>query len=457
MLQVAVLLTMLSPAQPTAWPLEEIQLANGAKLRGIILEESATGIRFRVIRRPPGRPTVTLTSFFPPGEVTGLTRLNDKDKATLKGKLAELDAVTQGERKRADELNLKPVEWLGKPNAAKQYDSEQFVLISSADDEVTRRAALRLEQIFTAYSRYLPPRVTTATPVTILLAPNREEYQGLLGGRTIVNPAVYDPAANRIVIGSELRTLSADVAAARLHHVQQLAVVDEYDKRIHELYKNAPKPERDRHIKTAADERAKVLAADRANDGKFDQATAKLFALLYHESFHAYVINHVYPPRTADEIKSGNGNGGLPRWLNEGLAQLFETAVLDGGELRVGHADTARLDRVQTAIKSDKANSVLAPIAEVLIARSDSYIAAHASQKEATDAVYLTGWAVTFHLAFERRLLGTKAFDEYLTHLNTGTDPRTAFEKLVGTDLDKYSQEVNSYMLKLRPDGSLRK
>jgi len=33
----------------------------------------------------------------------------------------------------------------------------------------------------------------------------------------------------------------------------------------------------------------------------------------------------------------------VPLWLDEGLAQIFETALVEAGELRVGHAERSRL------------------------------------------------------------------------------------------------------------------
>src|SRR6516225_9397706 len=57
------------------------------------------------------------------------------------------------------------------------------------------------------------------------------------------------------------------------------------------------------------------------NDGLFKEATRHLFQTLYHEAFHAYLVNFVYPPE----------DGEAPRWLNEGLAQIFETAIVEAG------------------------------------------------------------------------------------------------------------------------------
>src|SRR5262245_42453618 len=89
MLHALLLMAAYSPGQaPAAWPFDEITLANGAKLPGLLLEETAAGTRFRVVRRPPGRPTVTMTTFFPPAEVKEVKRLGDADRKILREKLA---------------------------------------------------------------------------------------------------------------------------------------------------------------------------------------------------------------------------------------------------------------------------------------------------------------------------------------------------------------------------------
>ena len=44
-----------------------------------------------------------------------------------------------------------------------------------------------------------------------------------------------------------------------------------------------------------------------------------MFARAYHESFHAYLENYVYPHDHYD----------VPRWLNEGLAVMMEGGILD--------------------------------------------------------------------------------------------------------------------------------
>ncbi len=436
------------------WKLDELVAVNGAKYRGIVLEESPKGVRFRVVRRPPGRAAVTLTTFFQKKEVDRIQKITDAERAAVKAKLAELDPTGAGERKRMEELELTASEWLGIPNGARRYDADQFILASSASEEITRRAAVRLEQIFTAYGRFLPPRVRPSAdrPLTVLLAPDKAEYAKLLGNVTgpVLNPAIYDPVLNRIICGTDLRRLGQDLSAARVHNVQQLAALDKYEADVRLLYKDS-RTERDRHLVPVAEQRKKIWAVEAANETKFNETTAQLFALLYHESFHAYVTNFAYPPMSAADVKAGKGTGELPRWLNEGLAQIFETAILDGGELRVGHADRERLLRVKDLRKK----AGLLPLSDLVRTGREAFLASHAVQKSSADRTYLTSWAVAFHLVFERRLLGSKELDQYLVNVNSGGEPGKALETLVGKPLADYESELAGFVDRLRPDGSV--
>jgi hypothetical protein len=424
----------------TEWKFDEITLVNGAILSGMILDDNSTVVRFQVVNRRPGRPAVTFTTTLFRAEIANVKKLSEIDRSVLRDRVAGLDPAGVGEQQRMAELELRPADWLGQPAAAKRYDSDHFVLISSAPEEITRRAAVRLEQIYMAYTRFLPPRTAAARPTTILLAPDSDEYQALVG--PILNPAVFDPEANRIVLRTNLRQLGGELKKTRLHNSQQLAALDKYEADLRKLYRQR---ELERYLEYVERERKRVRAAERANDAIFDQATREPFALLYHETFHAYVGNFVYSP--------GTEPGELPRWMNEGLAQIFETAVLEAGELRVGHADPERIKRAQALAAQGK----LVPIRDLLQVGRDAFVALHADQKSVADRTYLTAWAVGFHLAFQKRILGTTEFDKYLAALNDGTNPLTAFAELVQQDVEDYEKTLYIYIKHLMPDGSVRK
>ena len=444
------------PAGLSNWPFDELTLKNGAKFQGLIVSESSDGIEFRSVYRLPGRPTVTFPSFFSKNEIAKLKPLSKEQRKILEEKLAELDESGAGERKRMESLELVAAEWPGKPGGARAYDSDYFRLVCTGTEELTRRSAVRLEQIYTAFARFFPPTAKTGTPTRFMLATTQDEYKTLLGPLNeskLLNPAVYDPANNQILCGTDLKRLGDELQSARVHHAQQLAGLDRYEIGLKKLYKG---DELDRHMRAVTAERKKVYGADVNNGVKFSEATARLFALLYHEAFHAFVATFAYPPLKPEEVKAGQGTGELPRWLNEGLAQIFETALVEAGELRADRPDKDRLQRAKDWLKG-KNGGPLVPLGDLLTTGRDAFLASHADQKLASDRAYVTCWALAHYLTFDRRLIGTDAFHKYLIALNSGDNPKQAFAKFVGQELPAFEKDWHNYLTRLQSDGKLSK
>jgi uncharacterized protein DUF1570 len=421
------------------WKFDILRLKNGNIFQGLLVEETPAEIRFRCVRRNPGAPTVVIATTFQRAEVASLDKLDPADRRVLEARLNALDPTGKGEMLRMESLELQPVPWL-RPGAgeALRYDSVHFVLISNAREDIVRRAAVRLEQIYAAYTRFLPPRHRAGKPTTIYLVRSRAEYQALLKEqkRTILNPAFYDATLNQILCASDLQALGDQLEKVRRDHQQ---ILDELKKNEADLAKayrgKIPAAIRDQ----LAAKRLEVYAANQKNEGIFKEATRHLFQTLYHEAFHAYLANFVYPPGEAE----------VPRWLNEGLAQIFETALVEAGELRVGHADPERLKRLK-----GKGRGELVPLTQLLRAGPRKFLVNPTSDQQVSDRYYLNSWALSFYLTFERRLLGTPALDRYVRDLKGGADRLAAFEELVGQPLSQFEPAFRDYARRLRPNGS---
>jgi hypothetical protein len=186
--------------------------------------------------------------------------------------------------------------------------------------------------------------------------------------------------------------------------------------------------------------RQAMQTAEERNAAALERARQRLFQRLYHEAFHAYVTACVYP----------SADGELPRWLNEGLAQIFETATVEAAELRVGYGDRERYDALRSSLKRGD----LLPTAELLRSGPKQFVVVHASGQAISDRYYLASRALAFYLTFERHLPGTKRLDDYVHALHGGREPVAAFEELVGQSLAIFERDYRAYLERLRPNGT---
>ena len=255
-------------------------------------------------------------------------------------------------------------------------------------------------------------------------------------GRTLLNPAFFDPEHNQIVCAFDWRHLNEELERIHAEHVKLWGKTKACEEELRKAYRgDIP----DDLKAVLAEQRRRLKTADTRNEETFTRAQRRLFQRLFHEAFHAYLLNFVYPPR----------EGELPRWLNEGLAQIFETAVFEVGELRVGHADKERLRAVRHALARD----ALMPLTDLLRSGAKQFQVAHGGDKQVSDRYYLASWALAFYLTFDRKLLGTPALDAYVRRLRRGTDPLEAFRELTGKSLTVFERDFRQYLQHLRPDG----
>jgi hypothetical protein len=446
------ILSVASAAEDDDWKYDIVYPTRGDPYRGLVVEQNAGGVRMQWVQRRPGRPTIVYRIELARDEIDHVDLLPDDERAALRRRLTALQeehkrlaermkALHTGGRESADadKLELHERPWPGeKRQTALAYRSSYFELVSNAPRGVVETVALRLEQVYAAYVHRLPPRAR-GTATTILLPRGLADYQALVRGRgrDLLNPAYFDPARNEIVCAFDWQHLAEELERLHSYHVKLRGEVDEREAELRKAYKGSIPVE----LKAAlAAKRREIQDAEKRNQATFERAQRRLFQRLFHEAFHAYLLNFVYPPR----------DGELPRWLNEGLAQIFETAIFEVGELRVGHADEERLRAVRAALARDG----LLPLTDLLRSGSRQFQVAHDGDAQASDRYYLASWALSFYLTFERKLLGTPALDGYVRDLKRGRDPLDAFARLTGQPLSAFEREYLDYLKHLRPDGS---
>jgi hypothetical protein len=432
------------------WKYDLVYLKTGIQYRGLVYQHGG-GVKMWCIVRNPGRPAVFYRVNFTEQEVARVEMLPDDEHEKLRQRFEALreehrrlpdpwraiesdEAAIPG----AEKIELAEMPWRGdaKTNAL-AYRSTYFELESNAARRIVLVAAGQLEQVYAAYAQCLPPRAK-GRPTTILLPRSRADYQTLIRGqgRSLLNPAFFDPEKNQIVCAFDWKQMSEEFQRVHQEHVQLREKVKKCEAELRKAYKGDIPGD----LKAALVEQGRrIQAAEKNNQETCARARQRLFQRLFHEAFHAYLLNFVYPPR----------EGELPRWLNEGLAQIFETAVFEVGELRIGHADEERLNAVRGAL----AKNALLPLADLLRSRADQFLVAHDGDKRVSDRSYLASWALAFYLTFDRKLIGTPALDSYVRQLHRGSDPLEAFRELTGQPLSAFERDFLHYLNHLYPDG----
>jgi hypothetical protein len=427
------------------WPMDRLTVKNGVVHCGLYRGELPDGRidLYEVIRRP-GKQLFFLARPIPPGDVTARHDLSEEDRTRLR------DLIDKYKNRQEHETLNKQSLVFGERRddfgrRLTTYRSEAFDLESTADDDTTRTAVVRIDQRVKAYRKLLPPKVEPERPLRILLLSSKAEYDLYLDrrGLKVANPAFYDARENLVVAVAERGMLLRKRTEAEQHN---LAVEQELQREKADLDKilradsktfrdlGADKDEivgtnsqrRLRFAKRQEEVERQLKECKKNNQRKFDELTDQMFRTIHHEAFHAYLANYVYNPATHN----------VPRWLNEGLAQVFEGGHLESGCLRIDAPDPAKLERLWNDLKRPEALSLI----EVFRAQPEAFLGIHrgaaprgadgpqaggppgaAAPAGAASGVlseaeryYLYSWGLAHFLTFEHRVLGTPALDAFL-------------------------------------------
>lgn len=416
------------------WPFDRLYLHAGDKkprlVEGLIRGEDRSEIDFFEIRRIPGRRLSMERRPVKPGDVVRREELSAEERVRLCHLIQQYM-----NRESIEQLNKKVLE-LGKrtddfKRQLKTYRGAGFEFESTADEETVLDSIVRIDQRMKGYRRLMPPTTEPRQPLKILLLGSALEYKTYLAqNRTeVAGPAFYLPASNQVVAYTDrdivfkkfeqaqgnnkgLEQTLAKKKADQQRHLKQEA--EEYQK----AGANADEVRKANRLLQAEFNReiAQIQQAldesKRKNQQAWDEYVEKSYRILYHEIFHAYLESYVFAQKD------------IPRWLNEGLAQVMENGRLESGQLRIDAPDQERLKRLY----DDMHRADPLTLVGLLQAPPEAFLGIHESQASKVveaDRYYLYSWGLAYYLAFEKRAsLGTKALEAYVSPL--GAPPHAA-------------------------------
>ncbi len=440
---------------PAAWRLETVRLHDGRRLEGLVVSpdtgDPTAAVEFVQIIEPRGRPRELIT--WPPlaaARVAVVERLPAAEHAELAGRVAELRG--RASRRHAAETAVALTR--ADEDAPWRYAGAWCTVESTADPRLTRQAIVHLEQVFAALEALVPPATAPdPTALAVVLCGTAAEYRRLRESLAVraEHPAFYVPARGLLVAGSDmpavveqeqaagdslalaerrlldrdrtfaddLRRLAGDLEGQGMPAAKRAEIV--------QLARTRWQRERDGWL-------AEITAARRDNLARVAEAKEQFFARLTHEAWHAY----------ADRRLAPRASRPLPGWLDEGLAQVFETAPLEAGEMRLDTPDPVRLKMLQELLDRS------APPALAGLVRSgpELFLVGHGTGRRESRDRYLLAWGLALDLAILDPVLSREALERLCTapgstdtaSREAAEDPGADFERLVGMPLERFEE-----------------
>jgi len=152
-----------------------------------------------------------------------------------------------------------------------------------------------------------------------------------------------------------------------------------------------------------------------------------LWQVLAHEGFHQFL---------GYELGSE-----VPSWLNEGMAQYFETSYIGNGRLHTGLINRSKLRAAQYLIRTGR----FVPVSQLLqLDRATFYANARIT--------YPMSWALVYYLmARDSTNYYNSRFRRYLQDLKFSRDDIASFQLRFGRDSSQWETDFQRYILRLQP------
>lgn len=439
-----------TPTVNPAWRFDKLVLQDGTELSGFFQSINEKELDFLAVSRPPGRSMSATLRVIAPSEVERLDRLPNDIRTKMLDRFQRFKHRAAIEAGKMDDVAL--TRQLLDDQHCWHYEGQWFSLDSTADESSTRRCIVRIEQIFRAYRQLLAPRSRPPDTLAIHLYGSLDEYYTAVRrmGLEIENLAFYAAREDLIVTGAELSEYTAQLENIKATHQTEVVRVQRaYDRfrerlRLHsetlaERGFSKKQIKQEVALRTAAWNKEheellrKIKQTDRRNTAKFEQVTTRMFRRLYHEAFHAYL----------DRFVCATDNSTVDRWLNEGLAQVFESGQLEADTLRIDAPNAELLQRLQVDLGGEQPLA----LAQLLASDDQSFLTSHTSGS--SDRHYLYAWGLAYYLAIDQGLLYDNRLEWYLD--GGGTRSIARLEELTKQPLAHFEADWRRAMLQLRP------
>lgn len=459
-------------AAVAAGPLRDVlKLKSGEEHEGLLVSQSDKEVVFDIIMSGKTLSRTMLTrSTYSRDEVAEIKELTDKKRALARTQLENMQA--QDDKVTEKSIDVQTHEWQSKDGKqgipCRKVDLDYFTIESDTNDEFLRKAAFRLGKVYGAYKQHFGIDRNEAAKVRVVIFNSMEEYQAAIGG-SIKNPAFYAPDLKLISGGCDVAKYEFQIAQIREYHLQLDQQLDAYKRHIADSkmqmaeqvakYRDAAtqggkgmtaeskamldsvntskirwQVELGEYEKKANEIQDKIYAQNRRNDVIFNEYTHYMFATLYHEGFHAFLDNFLFPEGQSKYV---------PRWLNEGLAQYFEASRIENDRFILGQEDRNKM----AILRKFKKEGGIIPLSKFLNGGPEDYVVHEIANLERSTKNYLQAWNLT-HWLGENGRLKRDILQAYVKALMEKKSPAEALPILSGIPNDELEAALDQ---KLKP------
>jgi hypothetical protein len=163
------------------------------------------------------------------------------------------------------------------------------------------------------------------------------------------------------------------------------------------------------------------------------------FGTLQHEGFHQFAWHHL--------------GRNLPTWVNEGLAQYFEDAVLLERGMHLGLADPPRMALVRDALTYGYALDT----AELMRTTHRDWSHSLTHQASRSELLYAQAWSLVYYLIHGDDGRYLRSFEVYLRLISDGEDADDSFRAAFGYGaLTALDRRWRAFAVQQQPDEVAR-